>query len=86
MRRFNNRDDTLEWAASVSLSPQEVQVVKDQSIREIVSKSVRTQVFNALRNFNDISMKFKSFLSLVSSNCQLLLFNVAYVTVNWPQI
>lgn len=56
MQRFNNRGDTLQWAASVSLSPQEVQEVKDQSIREIVSKSVRTQVLNALKNFNDIEL------------------------------
>ena len=45
----------------MSLSSQEVQGVKDQSIWEIVSKSVRTQVLNALRNFNDIGTKFSSF-------------------------
>jgi len=67
MRHFNDRDDTLQWAASVSLSSQEVHEVKDKSIWEIVSKSVRTQIFNTLRSFNDISMKFASFLSLVSA-------------------
>ena len=44
VQRFNNRGDTLQWAASVSLSPRDVQAVKDQSIQEIVSKSVTTQV------------------------------------------
>ena len=42
VQRFNNRGDTLQWAASVSLPPQHVQAVEDQSTREIVSKSVRT--------------------------------------------
>ena len=52
--RLIDRGDALQWAASVSLSPQEVQEIKDQSIQEIVSKSIQTQVINALKNFTDI--------------------------------
>ena len=37
---FTDRGDTLQWAASVSLSPNEVQEIKDKSIPEIVAKSV----------------------------------------------
>ena len=48
---FTDRGDALQWAASVSLSPNEVQEIKDKSIPEIVAKR---QVFNALKNFTDI--------------------------------
>ena len=51
---FTDGGDTLQWAASVSLSPNEVQEIKDKSIPEIVTKSVERQVFNALKNFTDI--------------------------------
>ena len=53
---FTDRGDALQWAASVSLSPNEVQEIKDKSIQEIVAKSVQSQVFNvnALQNFTDI--------------------------------
>ena len=55
-RHFTDRGDALQWAASVSLSPNEVQEIKDKSIQEIVAKSVQSQVFNvnALQNFTDI--------------------------------
>ena len=39
-RHFTDRGDALQWAASVSLSPNEVQEIKDKSIQEIVAKSV----------------------------------------------
>ena len=48
-RHFTDRGDALQWAASVSLSPNEVQEIKDKSIPEI-----ERQVFNALKNFTDI--------------------------------
>ena len=51
---FSDRGDALQQAASVSLSPNEVQEIKDKSIQEIVAKSVQSQVFNALKNFTDI--------------------------------
>ena len=51
---FTDRGNALQWAASVSLSPNEVQEIKDKSIQEIVAKSVQSQVFNALENFTDI--------------------------------
>nr|XP_058946320.1 uncharacterized protein LOC131774326 isoform X2 [Pocillopora verrucosa] len=35
---FTDRGDALQWAASVSLSPNEVQEIKDKSIPEIVAK------------------------------------------------
>ena len=46
---FTDRGNALQWAASVSLSPNEVQEIKDKSIPEI-----ERQVFNALKNFTDI--------------------------------
>ena len=51
---FTDRGDALQWAASVSLSPNEVQEIKDKSIQEIVANNVQRQVFNALKNFPDI--------------------------------
>ena len=39
-RHFTDRGDALQWAVSVSLSPNEVQEIKDKSIQEIVAKSV----------------------------------------------
>ena len=51
---FSDRGDVLLWAASVSLSPNEVQEIKDKSIQETVAKSVQSQVFNALKNFTNI--------------------------------
>ena len=37
---FSDRGDALQQAASVSLSPNEVQEIKDKSIQETVAKSV----------------------------------------------
>ena len=54
MWHFSDRGDTLQQAPSVSLSPNEVQEIKDKPIQEIVAKSVQSQVFNALKNFTDI--------------------------------
>ena len=51
---FGDRGDALQQAASVSLSPNEVQEIKDKSIQKIVPKSVERQVFNALKNFTDM--------------------------------
>ena len=50
---FTDRGDTLQQAASVSLSPNEVHEIKDKSIQEIVAKIVQSQVFNALKNFEE---------------------------------
>jgi len=53
---LNDRVDALQWAATVSLSPLEVEDLKDQSIGVIVSKSVKKQVISALKNYTDIGL------------------------------
>ena len=56
MGRLNDRGDALQWAATVSLSAQEVGDLNDQSIGVIVSKSVKKQVISALKNYTDIGL------------------------------
>ncbi|CAH3150759.1 unnamed protein product [Pocillopora meandrina] len=51
IRHFTDRGDTLQWAASVSLSPNEVQEMKDKSIQEIVAKRLAHILLNQFHIF-----------------------------------
>ena len=57
---FKDKNDALQWAGSVSLSGQELAEIKDASILEIISKSIKVQVHQAFRNFTDIGIIIKS--------------------------